>query len=77
MEHLVEFEKYCKKCEYYLKDSTKNPCNECSNEPAREDSKKPLRYKENENWKPANEYEKAIDDWEKKNICVKKKEENI
>jgi hypothetical protein len=44
--HIVEFENYCKTCEYKDSKSTEDPCDECLGSPVREFSRKPLNYKE-------------------------------
>ena len=44
--HIVEYEKYCKTCEYYLLvKETEDPCNECLTYPVNDDSRKPTMYK--------------------------------
>lgn len=43
---IVDFEKYCKTCEYYDLKETKDPCNDCLGEGANDDSRKPVYYKE-------------------------------
>lgn len=49
----VYFDKYCKKCEYKNRPESANPCWDCLEEPANEDSHKPLYFKEaSENAKP-------------------------
>ena len=42
----VEFDIYCKKCEYRNLEDFKDPCNECLEEPARIGTNIPLCYKE-------------------------------
>lgn len=42
--HIVEFEKYCPKCQYYKSDENDDPCYECLKVGARENSRKPERY---------------------------------
>lgn len=42
---LVDFDKYCEKCEYSDRDGTQHPCNSCLTVPARENSHKPINYK--------------------------------
>lgn len=44
--HIVNFEDYCKTCKYHGEDgSTGEHCEECLATPAREDTHKPLNYK--------------------------------
>lgn len=42
--HIVEFDKYCMKCQYYKLDENDDPCYECLKVGARENSRKPERY---------------------------------
>ena len=46
---LVDFEKYCKFCKFKDVDDTKgeNPCNDCLNNPANEDSTRPVNFELN------------------------------
>lgn len=44
----VAFEAYCKKCKYAELDGWKDPCNECLEVRARENSAKPLKYEPKE-----------------------------
>jgi hypothetical protein len=46
--HFVEFDKYCKTCKHKNSDSQEDPCDECLGSPARENSRKPINYKEAE-----------------------------
>lgn len=46
--HIVDFEKYCKKCKHWTKSESESPCWECLEEPSREDSKRPLYFEERE-----------------------------
>ena len=48
IDHLVEFDKYCKTCKFREKKKKKGeePCNECLNNPINQDSRKPVNYKE-------------------------------
>lgn len=43
---IVEFEKYCKKCKHYKLKETKDPCNNCLDEPVNDDSRKPVYFEE-------------------------------
>lgn len=45
----VYFDQYCSKCEYKNRPETANPCWDCLDEPANEDSHKPLYFKEESN----------------------------
>lgn len=60
MEHIVEFEKYCRKCEHFEEDGV--TCDDCLGTPGREDSKKPINFKRNEKWKPTDMFDKAYDE---------------
>lgn len=42
----VYFGEYCKKCEYFNKDSDQEPCNQCLEEPVNSYSHKPVKWKE-------------------------------
>ena len=44
---IVNFDLYCKNCEHFKKESYEDPCHECLHTPARENSRKPLYFKEN------------------------------
>ena len=46
---LVDFEKYCNFCKFKDVDDTKgeNPCNDCLNNPANEDSTRPVNFELN------------------------------
>lgn len=44
--HFVDFAGYCKKCAYFEQLGTDEPCNECLMTPARENSSKPMNWKE-------------------------------
>lgn len=48
IEKIVEFDKYCKTCEYCSLDAWLDPCHECLNNPVNTNSKKPVCYKEDE-----------------------------
>ena len=43
---LVEFDKYCSKCEHKSVKETEDPCNECLTYPAVADSHKPVKFEE-------------------------------
>ena len=45
---IVEFDKYCKTCEFEKIDEFECPCHECLSEPVNEHSRKPVNYKEKE-----------------------------
>lgn len=47
-EKIVEFDKYCKTCEYKDSKDHLDPCHECLNNPVNTDSRKPVNYKEAE-----------------------------
>lgn len=44
--HFVEFDKFCETCAYRKRDGAEEPCNECLRVPARENSRKPVKWKE-------------------------------
>ena len=44
--HIVDFETYCKTCAYEKTDEAEKPCDECVGVPARENSRKPVNWKE-------------------------------
>ena len=45
---IVEFEKYCDKCVNDKSSASSEPCNTCLGIPAREDSRKPVKFQEKE-----------------------------
>lgn len=45
---IVDFEKYCQKCEHYSKSESEDPCWECLNNPANTWSHKPIYFEERE-----------------------------
>lgn len=45
---IVEFDKYCKDCEYFDSPDYLDPCHECLNNPSNEDSRKPVNFKKKE-----------------------------
>ena len=47
----VMFDIWCPKCEHRNVLETEDPCNECLNYPANEDSTKPVKFKEREDYK--------------------------
>lgn len=47
MEKIVEFELYCSKCKHYDSSDTDDPCDYCLSVPARENSRRPIKYEEN------------------------------
>lgn len=42
----VRFDQYCKSCEFKDLEETKDPCNDCLNEPCNINSHKPVYWKE-------------------------------
>lgn len=44
----VNFEAYCKSCEFEKREEYEDPCNECLENPCREGTIKPFNYKEKE-----------------------------
>ena len=44
--HIVEFDKWCSKCKHHKLDETKEPCNECLDNPENVNSKKPTLFEE-------------------------------
>lgn len=49
MEKIVEFELYCSKCKHYDSSDADDPCDYCLSVPARENSRRPIKYEENKN----------------------------
>ena len=47
--HIVDFATYCKTCSYQKNKETDEPCNECLTIPARANSSRPEKWKENKN----------------------------
>lgn len=47
MEKIVEFELYCQKCKHYDSSDADDPCDYCLSVPARENSRRPIKYEEN------------------------------
>lgn len=47
MEKIVEFELYCSKCKHYDSSDADDPCDYCLSVPARENSRRPIKYDEN------------------------------
>ena len=45
----VEFNKYCQKCINKDKSPTADPCNECLSVPAREGTRKPIKFNASKN----------------------------
>lgn len=43
---IVDFKKYCETCKYKDLDEVKDPCNDCLDNPANEDSHKPLYWEQ-------------------------------
>lgn len=48
MKKIVNFKKWCSTCEWFGKENWQDPCNECLHWPAREDSRRPLKYQKQE-----------------------------
>ena len=44
--HFVNFNTYCKTCQYEKRDGVEEPCNECLCVPARKNSSKPVKWRE-------------------------------
>lgn len=53
IDHIVEFDKYCKTCIFRGNNDKKGeePCNECLDNPINQNSRKPVKYKEDINMK--------------------------
>lgn len=45
MLHEVNFHEWCPKCEHYKLEEREDPCHDCLNEPANDDSRKPVMFK--------------------------------
>ena len=45
---IVEFDKWCPKCQNWEKGEDEDPCWDCLNQGWNDDSHKPIRYKERE-----------------------------
>lgn len=45
-QHIVNFEEYCHKCEHFNVVDWDDPCHDCMENPAVEDSHKPLYFKD-------------------------------
>ncbi len=52
---IVEFEKYCKKCEFRYCPQDMEPCDECLSNPVNENSKKPIKFIKDEKIKDEEE----------------------
>lgn len=48
---IVEYDKYCPKCKHADLDVSESPCYECLEHPARQYSRKPLNFEEDESKK--------------------------
>ena len=46
--HIVSFDMYCPSCKYVNKDQNEEPCDTCLSIPARENSRKPEKWEEND-----------------------------
>ncbi|MBO7453453.1 MAG: hypothetical protein J6U54_24225 [Clostridiales bacterium] len=51
---IVEFDKFCKDCEYYKEDETFEKCAECLQNPVNQGSIKPVMFKERDGVKKEN-----------------------
>ena len=47
--HIIEFEHYCPRCLYFNNKENDEPCDKCLNHLARENSKRPIYWKDNLN----------------------------
>lgn len=47
-QHFVDYETYCKKCEYYDTPAEKDPCNRCLTRPVNYASIEPVYFREDE-----------------------------
>lgn len=47
-EHIVEMEKWCKKCKYFEKEENEDPCFDCLSDPVNYATRKPTKYEEAE-----------------------------
>lgn len=41
---IIEYDAWCPKCKYYEIPEAEDPCNECLNTPAQDESHKPIKY---------------------------------
>ena len=57
MDHIVQFDEYCKKCAYYKRSESEDPCWECLDNPVNEDSRRPVNFKENKKSKKERKHE--------------------
>ena len=48
IEKIVEFDKYCKTCQFKDLKEHEDPCHDCLNNPVNVNSKRPVNYKEDE-----------------------------
>lgn len=46
MQKIVDFDEWCPKCAHYKLPENEDPCWDCLNEPANEDSRKPQMFQE-------------------------------
>ena len=46
--HIVSFDMYCPSCKYVNKKENEEPCDTCLSIPARESSRKPEKWEEND-----------------------------
>lgn len=60
IDHIVEFDKYCKTCKHInvRDDKGFDPCHDCLNHPANTNSRKPVNYEEDEKLKRRNSDDK-------------------
>ena len=48
-EKMIFFEKWCTRCKHEATNENKEPCEECISSPVNENSRKPIKFEENEN----------------------------
>lgn len=73
IDKIVEYDKYCSKCEYEHLNGDGEPCNTCLTYPTNENSRKPIMFKE----KKDNTYEvKRKQNKHKRNIKFVRKVNN-
>jgi len=46
---IVDFHKYCPKCQHWEKKESEDPCYDCLNQAWNEDTHRPISFKEKEN----------------------------
>lgn len=45
-EHIVRFDEWCKKCKYFTKTESEDPCWECLDEPINDSTNQPVKFEE-------------------------------